>query len=214
MERIIGSIKNTVSKSLSGPHQLLMNDKELLTWTHQIINKLNNQPLILGAPLGITLTPNQVLLGFRNCYGDEINTEVSVQHQISRWRITLKLFHSLWEQEYTRKRLTVSWKDQGQVPQIGDIVLFKNEPIYRHPISAARVEALLPRRNGDVYEATISYRREVGGRKITVDRHLNNLYPFIGGEKSQPQEQIKNLRRWSGGEHGKDGTWKSCGDTG
>ena len=31
VERIIGSIKNTVNKSLSGPHQLRMNDEELLT---------------------------------------------------------------------------------------------------------------------------------------------------------------------------------------
>ena len=116
-----------------------MDDKELLTWTHQVIDKLNNRPLILGAPLGITLTPNHLLLGFRDCYGEEINTEASVQHQISRWRIVLKLFHSLLEQEYTRRRLTVSWKDQGQVPQVDNIVLFKNEPIYCHPISAARV---------------------------------------------------------------------------
>ena len=74
VERIIGSIKNTVSKSLSGPHQLLMDDEELLTWTHQIIDKLNNRPLILGAPLGITLTPNHVLLGFRNCYSWDSET--------------------------------------------------------------------------------------------------------------------------------------------
>ena len=31
VERIIGSIKNTVSKSLVGPHQLTMDNKELLT---------------------------------------------------------------------------------------------------------------------------------------------------------------------------------------
>ena len=42
VERIIGSIKNTVSKSLTGPHQLKMNDKELLTWIHLVIDKLNN----------------------------------------------------------------------------------------------------------------------------------------------------------------------------
>ena len=75
MERIIGSIKNTVSKSLSGPNQLLMDDKELLTWTNNVIDKINNQPLILG----ITITPNHMILGFRDCYGDEINPEVSVQ---------------------------------------------------------------------------------------------------------------------------------------
>ena len=64
VERIIGSIKNTVNKSLTGPHQLIMEDKELLTWTHGVIEKLNNRPLILGSPLGITLTPNHFLQGF------------------------------------------------------------------------------------------------------------------------------------------------------
>ena len=88
------------------------------------------------------------------------------------------LYYSLWEQEYTRRRLTMSWKDQGLVPKVGDIVLFKNEPIYRHAISAARVQALLRRKNGDVYGATICYRREVGGCSISVNRHFNQLYPF------------------------------------
>ena len=55
------------------------------------------------------------------------------------------------------------------------------QPIYRHP------------RHGDVYGALISYRREVGGRSITVNRHLNQLYPFIGVEKYQPQEQTQGL---------------------
>ena len=193
VERIIGSIKNTVSKSVTGPHQVIMDDEELLTWTHMVIDKLNNRPLILGAPLGITLTPNHILQGFKECYGDEINPNVPVQHQLSRWKIVLNLFNSLWEQEYTRRRLTVTWKEQGKIPQVGDIVLFKNEPIYKHTISAARVTALLRRKNGDVYGATISYRREVGGRIITVDRHLNQLYPFMGVETTEPQEQIHGL---------------------
>ena len=158
-----------------------------------VINELNNRPLILGAPLGITLTPNHILQGFKECYGDEINPDTPVQHQLSRWKIALKAFNSLWEQEYTRRRLTVSWKEQNGSPQVGDIVLFKNEPIYRHPISAARVEALLRRKNGDIFGATISYRREVGGRKITVDRHLNQLFPFLDVEKQHPQETIHGL---------------------
>ena len=62
VERIIGSIKNTVSKSISGPHQIKMDDGEFLTCLHLVIEKINNQPLILGAPLGITLTPNYIIL--------------------------------------------------------------------------------------------------------------------------------------------------------
>ena len=76
-----------------------MDDEELLTWSHMVIDKLNNWPLILGAPLGITLTPNHVLQGFKDCYEDEINPDTTVQHQLSRWKIALNLFNSLWEQE-------------------------------------------------------------------------------------------------------------------
>ena len=79
------------------------------------------------------------------------------------------------------------------IPQVGDIVLFKNELIYHHEILAARVQALLRRKNRDMYGATISYRREVGGRNILVNRHLNQLYPFVGVEKTKPQEQIQGL---------------------
>jgi len=99
VERLIGSIKNTVSKSLVGPHQLTMDDKELLTWTHGVIEKLNNRPLILGALLGITLTPNHVLQGFREGFGDKVNPVALINQQISRWNLALNMFHSLWEQE-------------------------------------------------------------------------------------------------------------------
>ena len=102
-------------------------------------------------------------------------------------------FCSLWTQEYTRPRLTVSCKNQGQVPKIGDIVLFVNEPYYKHELSAARVQALLTRKNGDVFGATITYRIEVGGCTITVNRHLSHLNPFMGVEKAEPQEQIRVL---------------------
>ena len=84
----------------------------------------------------------------------------------------------------------MSWKEQGLVPKVGDIVLFKNEPIYRHIIS---VQDLLWRRNGDVYGVSICYRREVGGRSIIINRHLNQLYPFMGVETAEPQEQIRGL---------------------
>ena len=150
VERIIGSIKNTVSKSISGPHQIKMDDEKLLTWLHLVINKINNRPLILEVPLGITLPPNHIILGFRDSHGDEVNSDVSVQHQLSRWKVVLNLFNSLWTQEYTRRQLTVTWKQQGSVPQVGDIVLFRNEPIYRHELSAARVQKLLKRKNEDV----------------------------------------------------------------
>ena len=85
------------------------------------------------------------------------------------------------------------WKEQSQAPNIGDIVLFRNKPCYKHQLSAARIIDLLKRKNGDIFAATIEYRREVGGRTISVNRSLRHLYPFMNVETAEPQEKIAGL---------------------
>ena len=75
-----------------GPNQLQMDDEELYTWLNMVTEKVNDRPLILGAPQGITITPNHVLLGFRNTHGEEINLNVPVQHQLTRWQTCLAVF--------------------------------------------------------------------------------------------------------------------------
>ena len=84
VERVIGVIKNTASKAVIGPNQLQMDDEELHTWLSMVTEKVNDQPLILGAPQGIIITPNHVLLGFRNTHGEEVDLDVSAQHQLTR----------------------------------------------------------------------------------------------------------------------------------
>ena len=101
VERVIRVIKNTVSKSITGPNLIKMDDEELLTWLNLVIQKIIDRPLILGAPLGKTLTPNHVLLGLRNTHGEEINPENTIQCQLNRWHISLLLFGSLWTQEFS-----------------------------------------------------------------------------------------------------------------
>ena len=109
-----------------------MDDEELLTWLNLVIQRINDRPLILGAPMGITLTPNHVLQGFRNTHGEEINPENPVQRQLNRWHVALLLFGSLWTQEFSRRNFLVVWKQQKLAPSIGEIVLFRNEPCYKH----------------------------------------------------------------------------------
>ena len=46
VERVIGVIKNTVSKSLAGPNLIKMDDEELHTWLVLVIQKVNDRPLI------------------------------------------------------------------------------------------------------------------------------------------------------------------------
>ena len=53
---------------------------------------------------------------------------------------------------------------------------------------------------GDIYAATIEYRREVGGRMISVDWHLCHLSSFMRLETVQPQETISGLEtNWATG---------------
>ena len=56
-----------------------------------------------------------------------------------------------------------------------------------------RITDLLKRKNGDIFAATIEYRREVGGRIISVNRSLRHLYPFMNVETAEPQERIPGL---------------------
>ena len=62
-------------------------------------------------------------------------------------------------------------------------------------MSAARITKLLKRKNGDIFAATIEYRREVGGRIISVDRSLRHLYPFMNVETANPQERVPGLNK-------------------
>ena len=151
VECVIGVIKNTVSKSISGPNLIKMDNEELHTWLVLAIQKVNDRPLILGAPQEITITPNPILHGFRNTHGNEINRETTVQQQLNRWNKCLTLFGSLWIQEFTRRQFLLLWKEQGITPQIENIVLFRNEPCYKHELSTARIANLLKSKNGDIF---------------------------------------------------------------
>ena len=103
------------------------------------------------------------------------------------------LFGSLWIQEFTRRQFLLLWKEQGITPQLEHIVLFRNEPCYKQELSAARITILLKRKNGDIFGATIEYKREVGVRVISVNRNLRHLYPFMNVEKTETQERILGL---------------------
>ena len=97
VECVIGVIKNTVSKSISGPNLIKMDDEELHTWLVLVIQKVNDRQLILGAPQGITITPNHILHEFRNTNRDKINPEITVQKQLNRWKICLILDPGIYQ---------------------------------------------------------------------------------------------------------------------
>ena len=47
---------------------------------------------------------------------------------------------------------------------------------------------------GDVYGATVEYRRSIGGRLIRVKRHLNQLCPFMGSHEHELGEPMERVR--------------------
>ena len=193
VERVIGFIKNTVQKSLSTPSMIEMDDENFKTWISGVINKTNNRPLIMGLPAGITLTPNSIIHGFNDEFTESGDIDTPVGVQLQRWRCALLMFGSLWSEEYARRRYNVVWQGRILVPKVGDLVLIKNEPRYSHPHTIARVTALILRESGDVYGVKLQYRRGIGGRWIEVQRHLNQVSPFMEGELGHPAEHVHGL---------------------
>ena len=89
VERIIGSIKNTVNKSLTGPHQLIMDDEELITWTHGVIEKPNNRPLILKHHLASPSLPTTFSKGLESVS----ETRSTLQHQSTDLKVECRPQH-------------------------------------------------------------------------------------------------------------------------
>ena len=57
-----------------------------------------------------------------------------------------------------------------------------------------RITQLLRRRNSDIYGAQIQKRREIGGRLMSVNRHLHNIFPFMDVETTVPEEVVTGLQ--------------------
>ena len=57
----------------------------------------------------------------------------------------------------------------------------------------SQLAGLKPTERTEMYKSQPRYQREVGGHNIIVNRHLNQLYPFINVEKQQLQETIHGL---------------------
>ena len=195
VERIIRNIKNTVSKSIPPPSKIKMNDEEFATWLQRVTQKINDRPLVLGMPPGISITPNHVLHGFSDEFiGETEDIHPPINQQLQRRNNVLDKFGSVWEQEFASRRYNVVWNGQRVTPKVGDLVLIKNEPHYKHQFTIARITTLLAKPSGDIYAAKVQFRRNLGGSFIEVERHLRDLAPFIEMETSQAEENLPNIR--------------------
>ena len=104
----------------------------------------------------------------------------------------LDLFRQSWEAEFSRRSQLVQGGKKSFSPEIRDIVLVKGESGDRMILGLV-VE--LPHDSlGDVYGATVEYRRSVRGKLIHVKRHLNQLCPFMGSHKHKLELLMETVR--------------------
>ena len=77
-------------------------------------------------------------------------------------------------------------------PELRDIVLVKGESGDRMLLGL--VVELHHDSHGDVFGATVEYRRSVGGKLICVKRHLNHLCTFMGKDEHELELPMETVR--------------------
>ena len=177
VERVIGLIKNSIKPNMKGPEVTMLTSEEFVTWLATITDKVNNRPLVLSAAVGLTLTPNDILHGSSHQYAGAEDSTTSIGLQLQRLKKCIGLFHTSWQTEFSRRSLLVHGDRSNIHPEKGDVVLIKGEAGDR--LLLGLVVDLHLDTNGDVYAATVEYRRSPGGRLLRVKRHMSHLGRFM-----------------------------------
>ena len=191
-ERMVGYIKNSVMHNVKGIQASQMSNQEFLTWLARITSIVNDRPLILAAPLGLSLTPNDILQFKSGDFVGSWENETKVGKQLERVKRCLDLFRQSWEAEFSRRSQLVPGGKKSFSPEVRDIVLVKGESGDRMILGL--VVELHHDSLGDVYGATVEYRRSIGGKLIRVKRHLSKLCPFMEGHKHELGEPMERVR--------------------
>ena len=81
---MVGYIKNSVMHNVKGISASQMSNQKFLTWLAKIASIVNDRPLILGAPLSLSLTPNDILQFKSGDFVGSWENETKVGKQLSR----------------------------------------------------------------------------------------------------------------------------------
>ena len=166
---------------MKGPAPSTMEQEEFNTWLTKVEDVANSRPLVLGLPIGITITPNDLLKGRQEDFQGSWEGSSKVAKQMNRIQENIKLFYHTWSGEMMRRNRPVKNRIANNEICMGDIVFVKGE--IKERMILGRVVEVHKDRNGSVFSATVEYRRSVGGRMIQVSRHLDDLARFMEREE-------------------------------
>ena len=155
----------------------MLTSEEFATWIAKITNQVNNCPLVLSVAVGLTLTPNDILHCTLHPFTGAEHSVTSVGLQMKRLKKCIELFHDSWQTEFSRRSALVHGDRSNKHPAKGDVVLIKGEASKR--LLLGLVVDVHMDKNGDVFAATVQYRRSPGGRLLRMKRHMCHLSPFM-----------------------------------
>ena len=151
-ERMVGSTKRCLRKIL-GRSQV--DEEGLQTLLSGIEATLNSRPITEDLNGDNVLTPAHFLVGNKLTtipYGGEPQTGKNLALEFQRKQRTLQEFWQQWKKEYLLQLRNYhevrGLHNQQRSPKVGDVVLLQEDCRPRHVWKRARVERLLPGRDG------------------------------------------------------------------
>ena len=127
VERVIEDLKNGIMINMKGPAPSTMEQEEFNTWLTKVEDVANSRPLVLGLPIRITITPNDLLKGRQEDFQGSWEGSSKVAKQMNRIQENIKLFYHTWSGEMMRRNQPVKNRIANNDICMGDIVFVKGE---------------------------------------------------------------------------------------
>lgn len=187
-ERLIQSVKRCLKKSIG---RTTLSYDELNTLLIEVESVINSRPLTYVEDdqdgVSFTLSPSHLVNGRRvtntpNDYHFEIiSTNASLTRRARHHRHLLQQFTVQWRKVYLlnlrERHSQISRNRKGANIDVGDVVILKNESTNRMFWKLAKVEQLLPGKDGLVRAAVIKVSNSDRNPRL-LKRSVKHLYPL------------------------------------
>ena len=179
-KRLVACVKKRLKKTIG--RNTLRYD-EMQTVLGEVEMMLNSRPLVtlFDDTLEETITPNNLLFGRKLNpvnYDNELNIRVDHPNKkLKDIELVLGHFWKRWSSEYLtslREFHKHNKNNQGNVPNVDDILFIKEDKLPRQQWRIGRILELINSRDGKVRAAKII----VGKTKRVIERPINRLYPL------------------------------------
>ena len=191
-ERLIGLVKQSMYKVIGGSS---LNWKELADVVLDVEICLNNKPLTYvedDVKLSV-LTPNLMITGESCLLPDEDSGSSEDEEMKGRAKHVLRCKKAIWKRwtgEYMRplrERHNLKHEGKQNVPNVGQVVLIKNDSKNRGKWNIGVITKLYKGRDGVVRGA------QLNSRKTTIDRPIQDICPMeLSTEQRKKAEQVLN----------------------